>query len=192
MTDIAKAFTKIFWGFMLVFLNLNINQFDLFPDFIGYFIIVSGLSDLSTFSSYFKKANIYAILLGVASIPTYFIGEINILEGFIPSTSTILILASSSIMTLIHLVLIYYLLKGSIELANQHKQESLANTTKNNLKIYVIVVLSVAILTPFALNISEGAALTLITIGAIASFVVEIMILILIWQYRKIFNNIQA
>ncbi|MBS4197287.1 hypothetical protein [Lederbergia citri] len=191
MIDIAKAFTKIFWGFMIVFLDLKINQFDLLPDFIGYFIVVSGLIDLSTFSFYFKRANIYAIFLGLASIPTYFIGEINILGGFIPSTSTILILATLSIMTLIHLALIYYLLIGSIELANQHKKESLAYTTKNNLKIYIIVVLGVAVLTPFALNISETAALTLITIGSIASFVVEIMILILIWQYRKTFNNMQ-
>ncbi|MCJ8008044.1 hypothetical protein ACFFF5_18180 [Lederbergia wuyishanensis] len=190
MNDISKAFTKIFWGFMLVFLDFKINQFDLLPDFVGYFIIVSALSDLNSFSAYFKKARTFAIILAILSIPEYFIGEINILEGIVPSTSTILILISSSVLTLIHIAFIFFLLQGCIELANHHQNSTLAKTTKNIQTFYIIILLAVTILTPFVLNIPQDLATAIIIVGGIASFVVYIIVLILIWSYRKAFNSI--
>jgi len=189
MTDISKAFTKIFWGFMLVFLDFKINQFDLLPDFVGYFIIVSALSDLNSFSAYFRKARTFAIILAILSIPEYFIGEINILEGIVPSTSTILILISSSALTLIHIAFIFFLLQGCIELANHHQNSTLAKTTKNIQTFYIIILLAVTILTPFVLNIPQNLATAIIIVGGIASFVVYIMVLILIWSYRKALNS---
>ncbi|MCR2823432.1 hypothetical protein [Lederbergia panacisoli] len=189
MTHIGKAFTKTFWGFILVFLDFKINHFDLLPDFIGYFIIISALSDLNALSSFFKKAKILAIILGILTIPEYFMGEINILEGIAPSTSTILILIASSILSLIHIAFIYYLLQGCIEIANQYQNLPLAKTTKNLLIIYIVTLLVVAILMPFVLNIPETLAITLITVGAIASFVVYVMILFLMWSYRNFFKQ---
>ncbi|MBS4220577.1 hypothetical protein KHA96_19955 [Bacillus sp. FJAT-49711] len=184
MSAIANAFTKIFWGLMLEFLDFKIIQFDILPDFIGYFIIISGLGNLIAFSHHYKKVRMLAIILAILSIPEYFIGEINILEGFVSPTSTFLILMASSILSLIHLAFIYFLLQGCIELANHHQNQTLAKTTKNFQTNYIIIIMGVVILTPFALNIPESQAITLITVSAVASFVVYIMILFLMWRYR--------
>jgi hypothetical protein len=33
---IAARFGQVFWGLLLVILDVNINHFDVLPDFVGY------------------------------------------------------------------------------------------------------------------------------------------------------------
>lgn len=44
MTTIASSINKLFWGLLLVLLDVKINQLDILPDIIGYLIVVSGLN----------------------------------------------------------------------------------------------------------------------------------------------------
>ena len=73
-----------------------------------------------------------AIVLAVCSIPAMFMVEINMLDGFQPSEDVFMILIAATILNLIHLVFIYFLLKGLMELAPKVIYRSLRQRPKNN------------------------------------------------------------
>lgn len=70
--------THIFWGYILIFFHLKINEFDLLPDFLGYVLICIGLSKLLYESINFKKAIPYAIFMTIISIFITFGGLLGI------------------------------------------------------------------------------------------------------------------
>ena len=41
-----KAFKKLFWGYIFIFINLRISGVDILPDSIGYIIILQGIKML--------------------------------------------------------------------------------------------------------------------------------------------------
>jgi len=83
-----ENFYEIFFGFLFIFIDFTfdftsdginlISGFDIFyridliPDFVGYFFIASGLSELSLLSLRFKNAKTLAIILFFWSIYTEF------------------------------------------------------------------------------------------------------------------------
>ena len=60
-----QGYKKIFWGFLIVLFNINIGPVNILPDFLGYFIIGSGLSVIQGEfeNKSLKKANKVAKLL---------------------------------------------------------------------------------------------------------------------------------
>lgn len=191
MTKIPSALNKVFWGLLFVLIDFNINHFDILPDFIGYIIVVFGLSELVPFSHLFSKARFVAIVLAGCSIPAMFMVEINLLDGFQPSEDVFMILIAATILTLIHLVFIYFFLKGLMELAVKSNLPGLAEKTQKQLTAYMVVSLAVAALSPFALNLTDQKAIFLIFTSAIASFVVQIMVLALIRRFRSKFMSLK-
>ena len=62
---------KLFWGFLLIFLdfNLTLNQhaLEVLPDFVGYLVIMKGLEELTPESPLFEKLRPAALVLAVLS-----------------------------------------------------------------------------------------------------------------------------
>ena len=50
MNQIATRFGQVFWGLLLVILDVTINRFDILPDFIGYILVAVGLGGLTGLS----------------------------------------------------------------------------------------------------------------------------------------------
>ena len=66
-----EGFIKIFWGLLFVALDIRINSIDLLlPDFVGYILIVKGLTLLSTEHHYFQKARLAAVVMIFLSLPS--------------------------------------------------------------------------------------------------------------------------
>lgn len=65
----------IFWGFLLLFVNINLNigasTVDLLPDFLGYFLIARGLGQIGLQSVRFAKARPWAIAMTVYTAGLY-------------------------------------------------------------------------------------------------------------------------
>jgi hypothetical protein len=49
-----KYINYIFWGLFFVILDLNINRFDILPDFIGYILAAIGAGGLINSSNQFS------------------------------------------------------------------------------------------------------------------------------------------
>jgi hypothetical protein len=57
MSNIAARFGQVFWGLLLVILDLSVNGIDLLPDFIGYALMAVGLRGLTELSTQFAIAS---------------------------------------------------------------------------------------------------------------------------------------
>lgn len=107
--------TKIFIGFLLIFLDFSIN-FDtvtigLLPDFIGYFLLIGSLTELAPQSTHFGKVKPFATIMAVYTVILYIIDLIGIsaLLGFV---ATLLGLFS----TLISLFISYHIIQGVMDI----------------------------------------------------------------------------
>lgn len=71
-----KAFNKIFWGIMLVYVNVNIGSFDILPNFIGFLLIYFGINELikETGTRDLNKYRYLAIFFFVVSLFTTIFG----------------------------------------------------------------------------------------------------------------------
>lgn len=191
MINMPQVLNKIFWGLLLVVLDFNIIYIDILPDFIGYFIIASALSDLQELSTHFYKAKVFGIILAVLSIPAIFKMEINLLDGFQVTPMTLILLLFSTILSLLHIAFVFYLLNGFAELAMNNGLPFLVSKSKNLLKSYVIISLAATAIGPFVLNVTESTAFFLVVISGLASIIVEVMLLVLIRSFRKTYLHMK-
>jgi len=183
--SVASALNKIFWGTLLVFLDFQINHFDIFPDFFGYIFIYLGLAGLASYSNHFSKAKPYVLLLAVVSIPLIFQFEETFVGQPQLTITSYLLMAMFTIVTLIHLGFVYHFMRGLLVIALEIPFQSLEKKTDHLLRFYIILTVSSQIITFSIFSISEVALLPIILVLAIVSFIVEIMLLVLIRQFRS-------
>ncbi|MFF2483084.1 hypothetical protein [Paenibacillus sp. NPDC058071] len=62
------AFRRMSIGLLLVLLDIKIIYFDILPDFIGYFMMLSALRTLGEKHAGYRKAEPFAMLLGLAAL----------------------------------------------------------------------------------------------------------------------------
>lgn len=186
----AKALNKIFWGSLLVFLNFHINHFDILPDFLGYIIIFLGLTDLVSYSEHFSKAKSYVLILAAGSLPLIYQFEVNMAEPIEMTANAYGLMAIYIGVAFVHLGFVYHFMRGLMDIAQENPFKPLEKKTRTFLRFYIILTLatqivSMLILIPYALSIGLILA-PLILLLAIVSFIVEIMLLVLIRQFRSI------
>lgn len=179
MTSMPAAINKLFWGLIIVLLDFNIIFFDVFPDFIGYAIVASGLGQLQPYSASFLKARLAAVTLSIFSFLAMFQIPVNLLEGFQPTGSILLMLLATAILSLIHILLVSFAITGLIEISG-------ANAEKRLTGYIIISLISIAAI-PFILNIGEHGAILIIFGCAFAAIAAEIMILVLLRNFRSHF-----
>ncbi len=62
------AFAQLFWGFLLIILSFEINEFDILPDAIGYLLVVLAARTLAAHHPRFGTAYVIAIPLFALSV----------------------------------------------------------------------------------------------------------------------------
>ena len=72
MTDTERGFRRIFWGLILVVLDLRLDEsIDLLPDFLGFVLVTMGLGLLAPLSGRFRTARVLAAMLIVLSLADF-------------------------------------------------------------------------------------------------------------------------
>ena len=183
----AKALNKIFWGSLLVFFNFHINHFDILPNFLGYLVIYIGLTGLMSYSEQFSKAKTYVLILAVVSIPLIYQFEVNITEQVRITTNTYILMAIYLVVAFVQLGFVYHFMRGLLEIAQKAPFSPLEKKTGTVLRFYIILtlgtqIISLLIFIPHALDLLLAP---IILVLAIVSFVVEIVLLVLIRQFRS-------
>lgn len=183
----AKALNKIFWGSLLVFFNFHINHFDILPNFLGYLVIYLGLTGLMSYSEQFSKAKTYVLILAVVSIPLIYQFEVNITEQVRITTNTYILMAIYLVVAFVQLGFVYHFMRGLLEIAQKAPFSPLEKKTGTVLRFYIILtlgtqIISLLIFIPHALDLLLAP---IILVLAIVSFVVEIVLLVLIRQFRS-------
>lgn len=127
---------KILFGYVLVFANillLRIGNFDVFPDFIGYFIIMGGLSIFIENKVVYKKAkNITTGLLILAFLDFY-----QYIPLVIPTFYLILLIVLDILKAVLSIFLMITICKWIIETAEYYNQYEFAEYAGKLQKIII-------------------------------------------------------
>ncbi|QED46937.1 hypothetical protein [Cytobacillus dafuensis] len=184
MTKTPSSFNKIFWGLLLVLIDFNII-IDILPDIIGYIVITSGLGQLQPHSQYFSKAKIFSILLAIFSLTAIIQGPGIPLNEFQPSNFSLFFMLVTTILGLLHIVLIFYTFKGFIDMAVKDGLVQLSEIAQKRLFIYIIGAFLPKAAIPFVWNVGEYGVFYILSFSIIITVILEIIILISVRDLRK-------
>ena len=126
MNEIAVRFGQVFWGLLLVILDLSVNGLDLLPDVIGYVLVAVGLGGLTSLSEQFATAQTYARVLVPFALLTWLpLGEL----GWV--------------LRLVHLglhcAMMWFLLGGIMDYATARNRPDLAEHASTRRLAYILL-----------------------------------------------------
>ncbi|APH16078.1 putative membrane protein [Clostridium sporogenes] len=131
-----NGYKKIFWEIFIITFNINLGIIKILPPFIGFIIILSGISSLykETQIESFNKAKTFAIIISVIATIGEFTGifSIELTNSFI--FNEVYIVFSK----IIELIMFYKLFNGSIEYLNDNDKCDLACESIKKLRFYII------------------------------------------------------
>lgn len=127
-----KGYSKIFWGLVIATFNIKFGMIKIFPAFVGFLIIYSGISDIysESPSEDFKAAK--SIALSGAGI--YFISEaIAFIAPQYEMANSILIIFGS----IVELLMVSKILEGAVDYLNNLDEDILADVFINKQRKYI-------------------------------------------------------
>ena len=170
-----KGYKKVFWGFLITIFDINIGSINILPDFIGYFIMGSGIYTLySEFKNdNFKIANTLAnFLMGyslIMGIVDYAILTNNIGSGLYEHPVYIIIgFILSIVISSVILIMAFKIISGFVDLYLHREMEDEVNILINKQKNYTVLTITGLLLISVSLNISNEYFITASTFFLIA------------------------
>lgn len=177
-----KGYKNIFSGFILVMLDIHILGLDILPDFIGYFLIISGVSDL------YIKTNIKAFLIAKNfSIVSLFMEFFNLLVLFeMIQINYIMVYLTMNLMSFIQLILVLYIYQGMAGHMAVLEKSKLTKKFEAENKKFAMIQGVVLLLTTLSLNMPlENMILYTILLVAV-SFIMHIRLLMNLSYAKKV------
>lgn len=143
--------TYIFFGLVLTFVDFFINQFDVFPDFIGYALILAGVHQLSQMSGYFSKARIFAAIMLVYSLSDLFhLKTITVEWEFF----SVLLVAANLFLVFMPIYFLYLITRGVGDLEYRYQADFGAAQLMLLWKVILIVTVLAYVLTGTVMKLS--------------------------------------
>lgn len=182
---IYNNYHKMFWGFILILIDINIGAFDIFPNFIGYILIFISLNALNKEINYkaFSISSVLSVILLFGSLISLFF-PINLLEE--TTIINMIVIIGSGI---INLCMVYFILEGSVKLLKQWSKTKTADDIFKSQIKYVYIQLILLFLICFLINVNDNLS-RILTIGIVlASLILNIWVVWLVNQIKKSFSN---
>jgi len=164
---IARRFSQIFWGLILVLLDLNISNFDVLPDVAGYILVAVGTGGLKAISLKFAIASTLSWILMFFSLLGFFVSEAHTLA-----------------LIVIDLVMIWNLLGGVIVFCEKHHRTDLAMRASNRRLAYVVMMVLGTIIGYAAAD--TGSA----TVAVMLLLILLVVLIMIIHLLRRVRNEI--
>lgn len=162
----------LFWGLLIIFINIKIENFDISNDILGLLIVIYGLYKLRNVSKMFSKALIFSLFSLVLQIfCTIFYFSIYSVEPVYYISSLLIGLVISACMT-------YFILSGLAEIAANQKLDKISSRLKGVIPVYLIS-LFLSALTIF-----------LAEIAIVFLFVCFLLYVFILSQIRSAYKNI--
>lgn len=169
----SPFYNHLFWGFILVIIDIRIGGFSILPDFIGFILIYNALVNLARQHEAYDKARPFALLLIFLSLPhIYETPGQNLLANPLVGQSLPLLLWGQ-IYLLFLLILLYYIYRAVSGLAKERGQEDLANYSTSVWRFYLALTGILLASTPFMLSllVDKAGFYIIIVILQFVSFV---------------------
>ncbi|KAB8125840.1 hypothetical protein F9U64_21540 [Gracilibacillus oryzae] len=177
------AFSKMFWGYILVLIEIHLFVIDILADPVGYFLIYLGINHLVNEFPIGHKAKNLAIVLILLSIPTVFVVNI---DAF--SSEPVLSRWSiyGTVLSLLKLILIFYIFQLMMEIANSSSDPYLIGRTEKTFLTYIIIMALISISQPFTMNFSMDVHTTYVILTIVISLIMEVVLLVLLRRFMKV------
>lgn len=160
---------RIFWGELLVILDLRINGFDVLPDVIGYFLVALGCQALTAESKKYSTAATCSWILVAASIAAFFVpGDVALPFGLV--------------FMVVDCTMVWFLLGGIIDYVLERERADLAQKAAAR-RIAYILIMAITMLAIFSAGSAHGLGVVAV-VGLICMLIVMVMILHLIYRVR--------
>ncbi|AAO34808.1 hypothetical protein DP149_00405 [Clostridium tetani] len=175
-----NEYNKIFWGIFIATFNIKLGAIKILPTFIGYIIILNGLSSLykKTHIEPFNKSKTFAIIIIIITALSEFMEFSSIESNNLFLFNEIWIVFSS----VIELLIFYNFFDGSIEYFNNNNICDLACETIKKLRFYIIVSVINIIFLNFALIFNITFLNIIIPIILI---ILRIYLIMLIYRFKN-------
>ena len=150
-----SAYNKLFWGFILVVFNINLGPIDILPNFIGYFLICSGVCTLASQNKAFNKATIPSAIMGILSFKDAY--KIQPASGFqvAVQNQSIPWIIYDGVALIISIYVVFCVVRGIYLTATERGLQELRERAKVRWRAYFITSSVMGFATPFLLNISS-------------------------------------
>jgi hypothetical protein len=180
-----ESFGKIFWGFLLVLIEIHLIVVDILPDPLGYFFICTGIQGLLHYDKkYAEKARLLSLLLIFGSLPAMFIqnSSIHQMGEFAPMDGWSIYM---NILGFAKFILVYYMFRLMISVGQELERKSLIKRTQSVFRFYMIVMLINLALQSFMMNLYSDLLLGVIIFMIASSLIMEITFLVLLRTFRN-------
>ena len=172
-----EAVNSIFWGFLLVFLRIDIG-IDWLPDPLGYFLIASGCFKLKEqYPIAAQKAGYMATAMIFITVPTVFInvGEAALIGWKIYSVALLAL----------KLIVVYFLFLLLEEINEDLQDHALMHRTKRVSRFYIAIYLTLFAYLSFEMNVAGSGWDTISIILTIGILIMDIVFLVLLRAIRR-------
>lgn len=168
-------FLKLFWGFLIVLIDIRINGFDLLIDLVGYLLVVIGLGELARRNPMFGRARPFAFVLMMLSVFEFF--TVQRIDETTPDVglfgSTALAVVFSIALLVINLLLVFYICRGIAEMAGAGSD--LAERAKMRWQFFLWAQVGAEALIAIAF-VSTEALIGLALVAIVANLIAAILI----------------
>lgn len=168
-------FSKLFWGFVLIFLDINIG-IDLLPDIVGFFLIAGALAQLPTIKDA-HTARTFALVLGVLSIM-----EMPIFQENVMTSNTTASLSINLGMGIVLLCYYYYIFEVCLELLKDSQHIQYTKKVKYIMLSSVWLTMIIPAVTPHVMENTAQPLFILVFIMVIIAFFTYV---IYVWKMQK-------
>ncbi len=128
---------KIFWGFLITAFDFRFASFNFLPDFLGFILILMGLTECMKYSPSFERARYLSIVLIIIMIPD--ITELFVIDNCLfPYVWINAFWPIYAIGGILNLIMMWFILGGIRELAMEAKMTELDGDIKNLRAVYLI------------------------------------------------------
>ena len=165
-----KYFSLIFWGLLIVIIDISINNLDLLVDGVGYLMVAGGCRGLIPLSARFATARTLCFVLAIMWLVRFVV---------VAEFATILGIATM----IVDCAMIWNLLGGIAEFASDRKRPDLAQRAFNRRIAYLVFMIATTL---FVWLVSDSVDAGFAAVAIIIAMVVILtMILHLIHRVKK-------
>lgn len=170
------GYKRLFWGMVFIIVDINLGFINIFPDFIGYIFIYSGLNVLSSQHKGYEKGKVPAVILILLTVKdVVYNTDNNILvsQGYNLGLITIVI---ATVVTIVKLYLIYILCQSIYELCKERELNELMEKARTSWKFYFVISLLYLVYYPLSINLYLDLKIVVIFILVIFQIIASISV----------------
>ncbi|MDM5333816.1 hypothetical protein QUF56_11315 [Ureibacillus composti] len=181
-----KAFHRIFWGYLIVWIEIHLFVIDILADPVGYYLIYSGISHVIKDFPIGHKAKKLAMVLVFISLPTVFVQQnlridqlthLSMFSGWTFYTT---------LLSLLKFILVFYIFQLIMAIVQLHGDERMIRRSSRTFIFYVIGMFFVLCLNTFMINLPVEILLFSAVVSVIGSLILEIVFLLLLRSVSEI------